>query len=154
MFRSMSLLARFGMASAALLTVAAVALALTLTHIIEERARDNAEQTAVVAVGLGIAPRLKPAEFAGVVGATDRQLLDAAMAGSALPNQGYDALRLKIYNTSRMVIYSDLEEIIGETHESENIDAALDGELRSETTLLDLRDESDGTNIDPEALEV
>jgi hypothetical protein len=53
-----------------------------------------------------------------------------------------------------MVIYSDLEEIIGETHESENIDAALNGELRSETTLLDLRDESDGTNIDPEALEV
>jgi hypothetical protein len=44
MFRSMSLLARFGIASAAPLTVAAVALALTLTHIIEERARDNAEQ--------------------------------------------------------------------------------------------------------------
>ena len=67
---SMSLLARYAVASAALLTVAALALALTLTHIIEERARDHAEQTAVVAVGLGIAPRLTPPEFAGVVSPT------------------------------------------------------------------------------------
>ena len=76
------------------------------------------------------------------------------MEGSALTNEGYHALRLKIYNSSRMVIYSDVHEIIGETHQSENIEAAIGGELRSETTLLDIREESQGTDVDPEALEV
>jgi diguanylate cyclase (GGDEF)-like protein len=154
MFRSMSLLARFGIASAVLLAMVGLALAQGLAELIGERARNQAEQTAVVAVGLGIAPRLEPSDFGSVIDGAERKLLDRAMAESIFAQDGYHALQLKIFNTSGTVIYSDRDEIIGETHESANLQAAIDGELVSKTSLLDDLEEVEGQDFDPEALEV
>jgi len=155
MFRSTSLLMRFGVASAVLLAFVGFVLAQTLSSVIEKRARSQAEQTAVVAVELGISPRLQVSDFAnGLVPADQRNLLDRAMAEGAFTQNGYHALRLKIYNTAGTVIYSDLAEIIGDTHEFDDLEAALDGELVSKKSLLDDLKETPGQDFDPEALEV
>jgi hypothetical protein len=58
-------------------------------------------------------------------------------------------LRLKVYNAARMVIYSDQHALIGDTHDSANLRAAVDGELVSKTSLLNDLDEVEGKTFDP-----
>jgi diguanylate cyclase (GGDEF)-like protein len=155
MFRSPSLLARFGIVSALLLATAGLALAQILTSAIESRAREQAEYIAVVAIRMGVAPRLEPADFAnGEVQKRDEQFLDQEMTASLTEEDSYQPLRLKVYNAARMVIYSDQHALIGDTHDSANLRAAVDGELVSKTSLLNDLDEVEGKTFDPEALEV
>jgi diguanylate cyclase (GGDEF)-like protein len=155
MFRTMSLLTRFGVASAVLLAVVGIVLAETLSALIEKRAWVQAEHTAVVAVGLGIAPRLDSSEFASPIEGPDKKSLDRAMAEAALTQNGYQVLRVKVFNSSGTVIYSDLEQIVGKTYGSADLERALDGDLVSKTTTLDDQDELlDNASIGSKALEV
>src|SRR4028118_267708 len=132
MFRSPSLLARFGIVSALLLAIAGLALAQILTSAIESRAREQAEYIAVVAIRMGVAPRFEPADFAsGEVQKRDAQFLDQEMTASLTEEDSYQPLRLKVYNAAGMVIYSDKHALIGDTHDSANLRAAVDGELVS-----------------------
>ena len=155
MFGKMSLLARFGVASAVLLAIVGIVLAQTLSAVIEKRAWVQAEQTAVVAVGLGIAPRLDPAEFTSTIVGPNKDVLDRALEEAALTPNGYQVLRVKVFNTYGTVIYSDLEEIVGNTYDSPDLKRALAGELLSKTTTLDDQDELlDNASIGSKALEV
>lgn len=137
----MTLLTRFGIASAVLLAIVGFAVAQVLADMIEDRAQDRAEQTGVLAVMLGIGPSLQPDDFTGVVTGVKRETLDRAMDEASSYPQEYGALRLKVFNADGTVIYSDLKEIVGKTYFSEDLKSALAGNVVSKKTQLEDVDE-------------
>ena len=157
---SISFVARFALTSAALLTICGIALAQMLSALIVERAEAYAEQAGVVAVQLGIAPRLNAQDFGGVVGPREVQALDHAMTRAA--DESHHAsgrrpddhpLRLKIFNSDGMVIYSDLRDIVGEEYDSDDLSRAFSGEVVSKRTTMEDPDERSEEQFQ-EALEV
>ncbi len=155
---SLSFLARFALISGALLGVAGVVLAQMLTGMIVDRAEGQAEQTGAAAVRLGIATRLDAQDFDGVVDAERARLLDTLLESAeresrAAQDEGYHALRVKVFNDDGLIVYSDLDELVGESYQSDDLDRALTGEVFSGTTLMEDADEQDDQGI-AKALEV
>ncbi len=154
----LSFVARFAIVSAVLLGVAGIVLAQILTGTLVARAEEQAAKTGAVAVRLGIATRLDAQDFNGVVGAEQAQaldslLMDARRQGNAETDQGYHALRVKVFNKNGLIVYSDLSNIVGKTYTSEDLDRAFRGEVVSKTTLMEDPDEQSDQGI-KKALEV
>ncbi len=155
---SMSFVARFALASAAMLSAAGVMLAQLVTAMIIDRAEGHAAQTAAVAVRLGIAPRIDAQEFQDVLAPRRAQALDGLIEAAKAEDRGdqgygYHPLRIKIFGSEGMVVYSDLREITGKSFQSADLDRALDGEVVSKTTYMSDADERTDDQIE-KALEV
>ncbi|SFF56169.1 putative bifunctional diguanylate cyclase/phosphodiesterase [Blastococcus tunisiensis] len=133
--RSASLLTRFGVVSLLLTIALGVVLSAVLSSAIEDRARQQAEDAALMAVRLGLQPQLTPADLAGgfdaarladVEDVVDDAAEEPGTAGPALA--AFDPVELKIFNRDRTIVYhSENPELVGESSGSGELGAALDG---------------------------
>jgi diguanylate cyclase (GGDEF)-like protein len=133
-----SLLTRFGVVSLVLTIAVGAVLSSLLSNAIAERAREQAEWTAIVAVRLGLQPQLTPEDLAGGFDAERLARVEAtvAAAGDKLQAEGrqlddLDPVELNIFNRDRTVVYSNEREHIGETSTSDELDDVLAGEVVS-----------------------
>jgi diguanylate cyclase (GGDEF)-like protein len=129
-----SMLIRFGGISLLLTLAVGVALSSVLSTAIEDRARQQAEDAALMAVRLGLQPQITQADLAeGFAGdrltAVDAVVDDAAeQFGAARKLAAFDPVELKIYDADRTILYhSDSPELVGETSHSGELGAALGG---------------------------
>src|SRR4051812_7084167 len=90
--RSLSFVAQFALLSGVLLTLAGATLAQVLGHLIEQRAREDAVNTAVVITSLGISPNLDTSEFARPLNEKDQARLRQTL-GMLGGQQGSDGSR-------------------------------------------------------------
>ena len=86
--RTLTFVAQFALVSALLLTLAGVALAQVLGHLIEERAHHDAVATATAITDIGIAPHFSPGDFSTPLVAADqaelRSSLGAVLGGHVI----------------------------------------------------------------------
>ena len=133
--RSTSLLTRFGVVSLLLTIAVGAVLSSVLSTAIEHRARQQAEDAALMAVRLGLQPRFTQAELADGFDAArlagvEKTVEDAAEAfgtrGQALA--AFDPIELKIFNADRTIVYhSESPELVGEISRSGELASALQG---------------------------
>jgi diguanylate cyclase (GGDEF)-like protein len=155
--RALSFVAQFAVVSALLLMLAGLALAQVLGHLIEERARQDAVNTAQAITDIGIAPNLEPNDFLSPLDADGQAAMRAAL-GAVLGGHGsgvYDkVLRVNVFGNDGTVLYSDEPALVGRRFAGQtNLERALDGEVVSAIEEL-----SSGSGEGPadtkEALEV
>jgi diguanylate cyclase (GGDEF)-like protein len=151
--RGLSLLGRFGLASLVLVTALGLALAWLLTDVITERARSQAEQAVVVAVRLGLQPRITASDFAN--GFDRTRLADVAVAVRAADHLPGDTrpVRIKMYDASGKIVFADGQGLEGRRFLTPNLRAALGGRVVSDFTTLSREGESGPTST-RRALEV
>jgi diguanylate cyclase (GGDEF)-like protein len=158
--RSISLLTRFAALSLVLTVAVGVVLSSVLSTAIAERAREQAEATALVSVRLGLQSQLTPGDLEN--GFNPGRLLriaeavhSAAKASSAGEGlSGLDPVELKIYNAARTIVYhSEDGSLIGTTAHSAELDAALRGQVVS-GFASEATDDADSKDGAPELLEV
>jgi diguanylate cyclase (GGDEF)-like protein len=133
--RGTSLLTRFAVLSLLVTLAVGVVLSSVLSTVIEDRARQQAEDAALMAVRLGLQPQFTPADLAGGFDADRLADVEAAVqdasdafgtAGSALA--AFDPIELKVFGADRTILYhSEHPELVGETSQSGELGAALDG---------------------------
>jgi diguanylate cyclase (GGDEF)-like protein len=133
--RSTSLLTRFGVISLLLTVAVGAVLSSVLSGAIEDRARQQAEDAALMAVRLGLQPQFTRADLAEGFDAdrlanVEETVDDAAeqfgAVGSVLA--AFDPIELKVFNADRTIVYhSESPELVGETSHSGELGAALDG---------------------------
>ncbi len=133
--RATSLLTRFAALSLLLTVAVGVVLSSVLTSVIEDRARQQAEDAALMAVRLGLQPQFSPADLAGGFDAARlaavEQTVDDASAqfgerGTALA--AFDPVELKVFGADRTILYhSENPELVGETSSSGELRSALQG---------------------------
>ncbi len=149
----LSLLARFAVVSAALISVLGVGLALVLRAVVVERAQSQAEDAVVVAVRLGLQPQLSPEDFTSgfdhrrfshVEAAIEHAAEHAAEHRGGADLEGLDPVRIKIFNRTGTIVYSDHRPLVGQRFDSPGLRAALDGRVVSELT----GDADDGADDD------
>ncbi len=154
---AVSLTRRYGIVSALVLTTVAIAVSQVLAGLIAGRAINQAEQTAVLAVGLGLVPHLEPDELTSPVPPATRAALDAALADSrsdfAVGSHDNRLLRVKVFGPDGTVVYSDLDELVGRTFRTGDLRDALGGRMVSKVTRLRDSDEQ-ADALFGEALEV
>jgi diguanylate cyclase (GGDEF)-like protein len=135
--RTPSLLARFGAISLVLTIAVGWVLASVLGDAIAERARQQAEWTAIVTVRLGLQPQLTPEDLADGFDVTRLAAVDEAVEAAKANLQGdgrlddLDPVELKIFNRERTVVYSDEEDVIGSVSRSDELDDVLAGKVAS-----------------------
>jgi diguanylate cyclase (GGDEF)-like protein len=133
--RDTSLLARFG-AIGLLLTIAVgVVLSSVLSTAVEDRARQQAEDAALMAVRAGLQPQFTPDDLAGgfdserlagVQAAVDDAAEQFGTGGDKLG--AFDPIELKIFNAAKTIVYhSASPELVGETSRSGELSSALQG---------------------------
>ena len=130
-----SLLARFGVVSLLLTIAVGVVLASVLSTSIEDRARQQAEDAALMAVRLGLQPQLTEEDLAAGFDAdrlasVEQAVDDAAEQFGTLGHKlaAFDPVELKVFNADRTIVYhSESPELVGETSGSGELGAALDG---------------------------
>ncbi|HEY0126324.1 MAG TPA: EAL domain-containing protein [Blastococcus sp.] len=133
--RTTSLLTRFGAVSLVLTMAVGAVLSSVLGSAIETRARQQAEDAALMAVRLGLQPQVTPTDLrtgfdaerlAGVEEAVDEA---AEGFGAADPGlAAFDPVELKIFDRDRTIVYhSENPELVGQTSQSGELGAALDG---------------------------
>jgi diguanylate cyclase (GGDEF)-like protein len=136
--RGISLLARFGAISLVLTVAVGFVLSAVLSTAITERAREQAEWTVLVAVRLGLQPQLSsqdlangfdPGRLAAVAEAVQGAAADLQRGGRELNDM--DPVELKIFNRNGEIVYSDDPELMGQSTESDEFEAALGGEVVS-----------------------
>ncbi|HYH25153.1 MAG TPA: EAL domain-containing protein [Blastococcus sp.] len=136
--RSASLLARFGALTLVLTVGLGAVLGWLLSNAISDRAREQAEWTAIVTVRLGLQPQLDredltdgfdPARLARVERAV-RSAGDKLQAGGRQLDD-LDPVELKIFNRDRTIVYSDEHSLIGTESASDELDEALAGQVVS-----------------------
>src|SRR4051794_31061727 len=133
--RNTSLLARFGAISLLLTIAVGVVLASVLSTALQDRARQQAEDSALMAVRLGLQPQFTRADLAGGFDAerlaTVEEVLDDAAdqfgtAGHKLA--AFDPIELKIYNAEKTVLYhSQGPGLVGQKSRSGELSSALKG---------------------------
>lgn len=133
--RATSLLTRFAALSLLLTVAVGVVLSAVLTSVIEDRARQQAEDAALMAVRLGLQPQFSRADLAGGFDAARladvEQAVDDASAqfgerGTALA--AFDPVELKVFGADRTILYhSEHPELVGETSHSGELGSALQG---------------------------
>jgi diguanylate cyclase (GGDEF)-like protein len=135
--RNTSLLARFGVISLLLTIAVGMVLASVLSTAVAERAREQAEWTAIVTVRLGLQPQLTPGDLANGFDGTRLAAVDAAVDAARNNLQGggelddLDPVELNIFNRDRTIVYSDENDKIGSVSESDELDDVLSGEVVS-----------------------
>jgi hypothetical protein len=114
--RGLSFVAQFALVSALLLSLAGGALAQVLGHLIEERARQDAVDTAMAITDIGIAPHFAPGDLAGPLDAADQRELRASL-GAVLGGHGsgvYDkVLRVNVFSPAGTILFSDDSSLVG-----------------------------------------
>ncbi len=132
--RSLTFVTQFAVVSALLLTLAGVALAHVLGHLIEERARRDAVSTATAITDIGIAPKLDPSDFAEPLSPAEQATMRGAL-GAVLGGHGsgvYDRLlRVNVFGRDGTVLYSDEAHLIGRRFDNEYLRRSLDGDIVS-----------------------
>jgi diguanylate cyclase (GGDEF)-like protein len=136
--RGTSLLTRFGVVSLLTTIVLGVVLAAQLSTAIAERARQQAEWTAIVTVRLGLQPHLTPQDLADgfdparltSVAAAVNTAADGLRTGDGLLDD-LDPVELKVFNRDRIIVFSNESDRIGEISESDELDDALAGRVVS-----------------------
>ncbi|MDT0274671.1 putative bifunctional diguanylate cyclase/phosphodiesterase [Blastococcus goldschmidtiae] len=133
--RATSLLTRFAALSLLLTVAVGVVLSSVLTTVIEERARQQAEDAALMAVRLGLQPQFSRADLAGGFDAARladvEQAVEHASAqfgerGTALA--AFDPVELKVFGADRTILYHSAHpELVGETSRSGELGSALQG---------------------------
>ncbi|UOY00788.1 putative bifunctional diguanylate cyclase/phosphodiesterase [Blastococcus sp. PRF04-17] len=133
--RSTSLLTRFGVVSLLLTIAVGAVLSSVLSTVIEDRARQQAEDAALMAVRLGLQPHFSRADLAigfeagrlaDVEHAVDSAAERFGTAGSSLA--AFDPVELKVFNGEQTIVYhSEHPELVGTTSNSGELRAALDG---------------------------
>jgi len=136
--RGASMLIRFGAITLLLTLAVGVVLSSVLSSAITERARQQAESTAIVAVRLGLMPQLTPEDLAHGFDARRLSAVEQSVdgAGSRLRAGGgrladLDPVALNIFNRDRTVVYSGDHATIGTNSPSDELGAALAGKVVS-----------------------
>jgi diguanylate cyclase (GGDEF)-like protein len=137
--RESSLLARFGAISLLLTIAVGVVLSSVLSTALEDRARQQAEDAALMAVRLGLQPQITQAELAegfdverlaSVEEAVDDAAEQFGTRGHKLA--AFDPIELKIFNADKTIVYhSESPELVGETSRSGELSSALQGYVLS-----------------------
>jgi diguanylate cyclase (GGDEF)-like protein len=159
--RGVSLLARFGVISLLLTVVVGLVLSSVLSRGIENRARQQAEDAALMAVRLGLQPHFTQADLIygfepGRLVAVEEVLVDAATGSGAEARAlaAFDPVELKVYDRDRKVLYnSEAPDLVGTISGSGQLRAALAGHVVSgfAHNTSDVASSKDG---DPRLLEV
>jgi diguanylate cyclase (GGDEF)-like protein len=133
--RSTSLLTRFGVISLLLTIAVGAVLSSALSTSIADRARQQTEDAALMAVRLGLQPHFTTADltdgFDAELLAGEEELVDAAAeqfgaAGATLA--AFDPIELKIFNRDRTIVYHSAKpELVGEISGSGELRSALAG---------------------------
>jgi diguanylate cyclase (GGDEF)-like protein len=133
--RSTTLLTRFGVISLLLTIAVGAVLSSVLSTSIEDRARQQTEDAALMAVRLGLQPHFTTADLTDGFGAEllapEEEIVDAAAqqfgaAGATLA--AFDPIELKIFNRDRTIVYhSENPELVGEISRSGELRSALAG---------------------------
>ena len=133
--RTTSLLTRFGVVSLVLTIAVGAVLSSVLSGAIEARARQQAEDAALMAVRLGLQPQFTPADLrdgfdverlADVEEAVDEAAEEFGTADAGLA--AFDPVELKIFDRDRTIVFhSENPELVGETSRSGELGAALTG---------------------------
>jgi diguanylate cyclase (GGDEF)-like protein len=137
--RNTSLLARFGAISLVLTLAVGAVLASVLSTAIEDRARQQAEDAALMAVRLGLQPEFTPADLsegfaAERLAGVEESIDEAAEEFGATSGESaaFHPIELKIFNRDRTIVYhSEDPDLVGKTSESDELGAALDGNVVS-----------------------
>lgn len=133
--RAASLLTRFAALSLLLTVVVGIVLASVLTTVIEDRARQQAEDAALMAVRLGLQPQLSRTDLAGGFDAGRLEDVEQAVddASDGFGEEGtalaaFDPVELKVFGGDRTILYhSEHPELVGETSTSGELGSALAG---------------------------
>jgi diguanylate cyclase (GGDEF)-like protein len=133
--RATSLLTRFAAVSLLMTVAVGVLLSALLATVIEDRARQQAEDAALMAVRLGLQPQFNRTDLADGFPASRlidvEEVVDDASeqfgtAGETLA--AFDPIELKVFGRDRTILYhSKSPELVGETSHSGELGAALDG---------------------------
>ena len=155
--RALTFVARFAIVSALLLTLAGVALAQVLGHLVEERARQDAVDTATAITDIGVAPKLAPGDFTTPLDLDEQRAMRAAL-GAVLGGHGngaYDkVLRVNVFRPDGTVLYSSDPQLVGRRFpDNPFLGRAMAGEVVS--TVADVAAGSgEGPEATGKALEV
>ena len=126
-----SLLGQFSLLSLVLIVALGLVLATVLEDQIERRALANAEQLARVTAQVGVAPRLVARDLTRPMSHLRLAQIDTELQQTGLDDVGLQ--RVKIFNSSGDLVYSDERKLIGENELSSNkLREALGGGLVSE----------------------
>ena len=135
LLRGTSLLTRFAIVSLLVTIAVGAGLASLLTTVIEDRARQQAEDAALMAVRLGLQPQFTRDDLAG--GFPASRLLDVEEVVDDAADQfgtggrtlaAFDPIELKVYGADRTILYhSESPDLVGQTSRSGELGAALDG---------------------------
>ncbi|WP_051515846.1 putative bifunctional diguanylate cyclase/phosphodiesterase [Candidatus Blastococcus massiliensis] len=133
--RATSLLTRFACLSLLLTVAVGVVLSSVLGGLIEDRARQQAEDAALMAVRLGLQPQFTredlvggfdAARLADVEDAVEDASEEFGKKGTALA--AFDPIELKVFGADRTILYhSERPELVGETSSSGELGSALAG---------------------------
>ncbi|HLM07886.1 MAG TPA: EAL domain-containing protein [Blastococcus sp.] len=137
--RGTSLLARFGVISLLLTVAVGVVLSSVLRTAIEDRARQQAEDAALMAVRLGLQPHVTQEQLAGGFDAAVLVDVEAVVDGAAEEFGGahqalaaFDPVELKVYGGDGTILYhSDDPSVVGRRSGSGELRAALAGHVVS-----------------------
>lgn len=139
--RRPSLLSWFGVSTLVLLIVLGVSLGHVLRTVIVDRATEMAEGAALATVRMGLQPLLSaedlrtgfpPERLAALgiaLGEAERSHVHAA-------ERDLQPVRLKVFNATGTVVYSDDRSLIGRSFASADLRMALSGRLVSKLTSL------------------
>jgi diguanylate cyclase (GGDEF)-like protein len=135
--RNASLLVHFGAIGLVLTIVVGMVLAFVLSTVIAERAREQAEWTALVTVRLGLQPQLTPEDLEHGFGSRVLADVDRAVRAAAEEQRdgagldGLDPVGLKIYDRGGTILYSHDDETTGQVSTSDDLAVALAGRVVS-----------------------
>jgi diguanylate cyclase (GGDEF)-like protein len=135
LLRGTSLLTRFAAISLLVTIAVGVGLASLLSTVIEDRARQQAEDAALMAVRLGLQPQFSRDDLTDGFPASRllhvEEVVDDAADQFGTDGQAlaaFDPIELKVYSSDRTILYhSESPDLVGETSHSGELGAALDG---------------------------
>jgi diguanylate cyclase (GGDEF)-like protein len=130
-----SLLTRIGVTSLLLTVVVGAVLSSLLGSVIEDRARQQAEDAALMAVRLGLQPQISRTDLAegfdaARLSAVDEAVDHAAEEFGSVDHKlaAFDPIEMKVFNRERTILYhSEQPELVGETSNSGELRSALQG---------------------------
>lgn len=138
--------------SALFIGVLGVVLARSIATGIQNRNLASGRQTAVLVSRLGVQPRLTPGKLTNGLTPAEVVDLDVALRAGFL---GRDVARIKIWNRDLRVVYSDDASLIGRRFPAtDELEAALAGETKSEVSNLTAAENAQERSTDHKLLEV
>jgi diguanylate cyclase (GGDEF)-like protein len=137
--RRTSLLRRFAVLSAILITLLGVTMSYLIGQDVRDRALREAERSAALIARLGIRPLLSPRDLSGGLDGEAAGRLDAALRAARTE----DVTRIKVWSADGTVVYSDEPSLVGRSFPlTADLREALRGDIASEVSDLDRPDEA------------